>query len=425
MLTSRMVLGAIGAVLVTSWPLGGVGLPVGAAVVLAQEAGEPGQEEDDPELREMMVLSIDRDSARYYAELMQLDELERELAMEMYRDYYEKYRAAAVTARDVMRKAQEQAGGDFEKMEALMRDAMRVIMAFLERSIKLGEQYVGDLGQLAVTEEQQAGHQRVVRARERELAVSLVGAQGGPGAIDLVRIGRTMDPPVLAGEREGPAGEALLAYERELERECGPFVVETVARYRTMLEEFMAGDSDGDTEDKMQAAIMKMAASLNGAADRHARAVHNALPADRRSKWDLAVKRARWPEVYAPTDAHRAHDAAMDLEDLSDEQREAIASLLAQYDREADQVNKRWIDAMGEAEAARNAMRTEWSEDLWAKYREKDQASKDAQADRNALDARFVERIVRTLTDAQREAMPDLGGDGVDVDAVLREMGGG
>lgn len=430
--TKRAVVAALGVVLVAGWPLGVGVLPVGPAVAMAQEVQGADQDEDDEQLKQMMVLSIDRGSARYYAQLMELGEMERELAMEMYREYYERYRDVAVTTRDVMERAREDAGGDFEKMEALMRDAMRVVMAFLERSITLGEQYVGDLGQLAVTEAQQAGHERVVRTRQRELAVSLVGVDGGPGAIDLVRIGRNMEPPVLAGEGEGPAGEAygpageaLLAYERELERVCGPFVTETIDRYRTMVQSFMEGDSDGEVENQMQDAMVEMAATLNAAADRHAGMVRRALPEERQGEWDLAVNRARWPRVYAPGGVHRTHDAAMALDDLSADQRENIADAMAHYTREANPINKRWIAAMGQAQAARNAMRREWSEDLWADLQAKDRAAKDAQADREALDNRFAERILKNLTEAQRRAMPAQESDGIDADAVLRELGGG
>lgn len=423
--TKRAVLAALGVVLVAGWPLGVGVLPVGPAVAMAQEVQGADQDEDDEQLKQMMVLSIDRGSAGSYADLMGLDDLQRELAMEMYRDYYEQYRNVAVTTRDVMERAQEAAGGDPDEMMERMRDSMRVVLAFLDRSVELGEQYVADLGALALDDAQTEGHRRVVRARQRELAVSLVGVDAGPGAVDLVRIARGLEPPLRPGEDAGPAGEALLAYERELDRVCAPFARRTIDRYRQQIRTFMEGEADGELENEMQDAIVEMAATLNAAADRHAGMVRRALPEERQGEWDLAVNRARWPVVYAPGGVHRTHDAAMALDDLSADQRENIADAMAHYTREANPINKRWIAAMGRAQAARSAMRREWSEDLWADLQAKDRAAKDAQADREALDNRFAQRILQNLTETQRRAMPARESDGIDADAVLREMGGG
>lgn len=429
--TKRMVVGAIGAVLVgvlvAPWPIGPA-----AAVARQAAAAEQPDADEDPMVREMMVLSIPRESASYYADLMGLDELQREIVLEMHREYLDSYRNAAYTMRDARVVLEEKmaggmgGGGDMGDLEETMRGMMRVMLGFLDRVMTLGQDYIDDLGALASGEDQQAGHARVVLAREREMAVVMSSMEGGGqgGVIDLIALGRQMDPPVLPEEGHGPAGEVLLAYERELGALCGPFVGRAIKAFREMAENFsmdpQAGGPDEQLEKEMEALVQRFTA-IN---DRVVRQVHGALPPERQAEWMLAYNRARWPRVYAPGDFHRAHDAAMALEDLSDEQREMIAVTHAQYTREADAMNRKWVGAINEAEEMRRSMAREWDQELWAKFQELDRASKAIQADREALDDRFVERVLGILTDAQREAMPVLGGDGVDVDAVMRELGG-
>jgi hypothetical protein len=406
---------------------GGLGWPAGPAVVRGQEVESAGEavQYEDPMLQEMMVLSISRESAAYYADLMGLDALQREVALDMHRDYLDQYRQAAVAMRDFMRDFEAkmgEGGADFEKV---MGEMMRVAMGFMDRVVVLGTRYVEDLGALAATDEQRAGHERVARTRDREMAAAMTSMGGGNGVVDLIAIGRDLDPPLLPVEGEDPAAQALLEYERELGAACGPFVERALGAFREMMEAAARDGMDAGGEDKIQAEVEAMIERFASTNERYVRRVHNALPAERQAAWDLAYKRARWPEVYAPNNFHRTHDAAMALEGLTSEQREAIAAAMQQYTREADPANKKWIDAIAEAEAVRNRMRTEWSEELWAEMQAKDQASKDAQAARDALDERFTERVMKTLTPEQREAMPETGSGGVDADEVVRQMGGG
>jgi hypothetical protein len=430
--TKRVVLGAIGAVLVGGWPAGVGGRAVGPTVALAQEAApaDPQGEDEDPMVREMMVMSIPRDSAAFYADLMDLDELQREVAMEMHRDYLAAYRETAYAMRDARVALEEKmaaGGNDMEAMEETMRGMMRVMLGFIDRVMTLGQNYVDDLGALASGEQQQAGHARVVLAREREMAVVMSTMEGGGdgGVIDLIALGRQMDPPVLPEEGAGPAGEALLAYERELGALCGPFITRAFAAFRKMAEDFSFEDEANGSNQQLEKEMEAMVQRFTAINDRAVRQVHGALPPERQGEWMLAYNRARWPVVYGPNDVHRAYDAAMELDDLTGEQREMLATTLAQYTREADAANKKWADAIADAEELRRSMAREWNEELWARFQELDRASKEVQADREALDRRFVDRVLGALTDAQREALPDLGGQGVDVDAVLREMGGG
>ncbi|MEO1278564.1 MAG: glycerol-3-phosphate dehydrogenase C-terminal domain-containing protein [Planctomycetota bacterium] len=150
---------------------------LGAAVERIQDAEPQAIDEDDEMLQEMMILSIDRESAEYYADLMGFDDLQREIAMELYREYYGQYRDRAFTMRDAYGKIEEAIGakgaawtaneplpgGDFpvdgydalvaelEAMVAGMPDglAARLARAYgtSARRILAGAKTVADLGQ--------------------------------------------------------------------------------------------------------------------------------------------------------------------------------------------------------------------------------------------------------------------------------------
>ncbi|MEQ9095991.1 MAG: hypothetical protein RIE32_06980 [Phycisphaerales bacterium] len=413
--------------------LGGVGVaPAWARQVEGAEQAQA--DEDDEMLQEMMVLSIPRESAAFYADLMDLDELQREVALEMHRAYLGQYRDAAVKMRDVMRTLEEKMSGedaDWEQAQAMMADMMKVAMGFMERVVTLGEQYVQDLGALAASEDQRAAHERVVRTRAREMAVAMSTMNGGTsaGLVDLVAIARSMDPPVLPEDGAmgdaGPAQQALYEYERELGELCAPFVDRVLAAFREMAQAMSEGDQAWDGEDRMEQEMEAMIERISAVNERSARRIHNAMPASMRDAWDLAYKKARWPQVYAPSDFHRTHDAALALEGLSGEQREGIEAAMNQYVREAEPANRKWIDAIAEQEAASRDMSGEWNQEKWQAYQAMQEAVQQARADRAALDERFAQRVLAILTPEQRDAMPTTTGGAVDADEVIRQMGGG
>lgn len=405
----------------------------GISLAWAQEA-EAQADEDDEMMQEMMVLSISRESATFYADLMDMDELQREVALEMHREYLGKYRDAATTMRDVMRKTEErmeEEDFDWEEMEDIMRDTMKVAMGFMERAVTLGEQYVEDLGALAASDTQQAGHQRVVRTRAREMAVAMSNMNGGldGGLVDLIAIAGSMDPPVLPDENgsgdAGAAQQALYEYERELGDQCALFVDRALGAFREMAEAFSAGNEDDMLESRLEDEMEAMVEQISAINERYARRVETVMPGRMRDAWDAAYKKARWPQVYAPSDFHRVHDAALGLGDLTDDQRGVIEAAMGQYAREAAPANKAWIDAIAELDEINSQLGGEWNEGLWEKYQAKQEALQQAQADRAALDERFAERVLAALTPQQREAMPNATGGAVDADAVIREMGGG
>lgn len=412
------------------------GMPVGASIARAQtpeeQSTEALEQEADPTLREIMALRIPRDSAGYYADLMGFDDLQREAVDELYRTYAQQYREAALVMRDMVKKRDEMfadAGADAAKMEEAMGQIMRAGLAFLQRTVDLGEQYVADVGALAMDDWQREAHRRVEHAFDRDLALGFSSMEGGSGdqaVIDLIRLGRHLDPQLLPQpESDSPAHEALYAYEMELAGICGPHVDTMLDNFRAMAKAIGEGEIDERLGQTFQEGIVAFFDRVDAVNERYVRRVGDALPDEHREAWSLAYKRARWPEVYAPTMVHHTRDAALGLDDLSREQRSVIDAAFEQYARESEASNKRWIDAMREHEEARRAIGSDWNQERWEHFQARQQAINDARESRHALDQRFADRIRSALTPEQLERMPEAASPGVDADEVIRSMGGG
>lgn len=403
--------------------------PRPAAAAMLAQAEMQTAEDDDEMLQEMMALRIDRDSATYYADLMGLDDVQREIAMDLYREYAGQYRQAAVTMRDAVRTVEESMGGegfDMEKVEALMADMMRVAMGFIDRAVALGEQYVEDLGSLAASDAQRQAHERVEATRVRELVFAMSSMNGTDGGlVDLIRIGRDLDPPVLPVADGTPAQTALMEYEREIGSVAGPLLGQILEAFRSMAKAMGEGGMEDMLESEFEQRIAEGTQRFEAINERYQRRIGAAMPADRQDEWQKACNQARWPMVYGTNDVDRAYEAATALDGLTEDQREALAAAMQQYEREAEPANQAYVKAIQEFNAVSNSMSGEWNEALWADYQEKEQVLSDVSLQRTMLDQRFIDRMMQILTVEQREAMPGLDGGGVDAEEVIRQMGGG
>lgn len=426
--TSWIIAAVAGSALAAQGPnmgLAGLWMPASAMGQSAPQEQADQADEDDEMLQEMMILAIPRESAAYFATLMGFDELQRELAMDIHREYHGKYRDAAVVMRDYVERSEEAMGDDFENYEKLMAETMRAALGFLDRVVSLGEDFISDLASLASDDQQRASHQRVVGAYHRELAVAMSDMNGGSeGVVDLIRIGRGLDPPVLPAQSDDPAALALYEYELEVNALSGPMFRKTIEAFRTMAKAVSEGNMENAAQEQLESEMLQMAERFNAANERTVRRVYAALPEARRAEWDLAYKRARWPEIYAPNDFHRTQESALKSEGLTAQQRETIDAALVQYTREAEPANQKWATARAEFLAFQRSMGFDWNEAKWEEYQAKTQAIEDARAVREALDKRFIDRVLQTLTPAQRDAMPKTTG-GIDVDEVLRRFDGG
>ncbi|MFI4916508.1 MAG: hypothetical protein ACIAS6_08400 [Phycisphaerales bacterium JB060] len=369
-----------------------------------------------------MQMAIGRESVDRYADLLGFDEVQRETAEMLHRDYLDRFKKANDTLMDAMRRLQEEAGktGDWQKM---MKPMARISLGFFDRLEELENTFFEDLRMIAVEPEQEEAFVRVERARRREqveMAAQISAVSGG--TIDLHEIAREVE---VSGNEA--AREALLAYEAEIDsvykrlidRSFG-FMRDQMERMKNMADDDESMGFNEEAMTKMQEAMTEMrelgtqGKAINA---RYARQIMQVLPAENRARWDIEVKRQTWPTVYRQSKAERQLEAAASLEDLSAEQQESLEAIRQSYQREASPINDRWAKAIDDQQTSGEAAWWGWGQDS-SEIDEAEQA-------RSELDDRFVERVRGMLTPEQIERMPEVGESGFDADEVLREFGGG
>jgi len=370
-----------------------------------------------------MQLAVGRESVDRYAEILGFDDVQRDTALMLHSDYLDQFKSANDTFTDAMQRLQEEVGqsGDWQKM---MKPMGTIMLGFFDRLDTLEDTFFSDLKMLAMEPAQEAAFVRVERARRRE-TVGMAGQMAtiSGATIDLHEIAREVE---VSGNDE--AREALLAYEVEIDAVNTKLIDAAFGMMRDNFERMKNMDDDDESMgfnaeamEKMQQSMADMrefgtqGKSINA---RYARQIMQLLPSERQAEWDREVKRRTWPAVYRDSSVERQLEAASDLDDLSAAQRESLSAVRQSYDREATPINERWAKAIDAQQASQEG-------GGWWGWGGDTSEVDEIEAERKALDERFVERVRSVLTADQLESMPEVGGSGFDADAVLRQFGGG
>lgn len=396
-------------------------LSVGVVLFLALAARAVGQEERASFGMGLgggeaaMGMAIGRASVDRYAGLLGFDVYQREAAKLLHEAYLEDYRLAA----DAI--AQGMEGLSAEARVTRDRDQYRsnigkLMRGMLERRMDLEDRLLGDLETLAALPDDDDSFARVERARRREIARTISRVHGA--WVDLFDL----------AERTGVDGvdavaAILLDYETQIDAAHRPLIDAMLDRLRgniALMEHSDVARERANNEAiraEGEAFIEKMSdadARAKAINDRFARMIAQTLPEDEAARWTEAYNRSAWPVVYHVSHAQRVLNVAESFEDLSDEQREQLDALRAGYEREAAAINTRWSRAIDAHQAGAG--------DPWTGGGEAPEVER-AKEDRQALDARCIERVRGLLTPEQAGRLPDA--PGLDADAVVREMGGG
>lgn len=363
-----------------------------------------------------MEMAISRESVDRYADILGFDDVQRETAQMLHREYLDSFKQAGDALMDAMRKLQEEAGRSRD-WEAMMKPMGKIMLGWMDRSKELEKQFFSDLRMLAIEPAQEEAFVRVERAFRREQMQvwgQMVTVSGG--TLDLYDIARAVE---VTGNND--AQQTLLAYEAEIDP-VNKRIIERVEEFsRQQMKQMQDGfEWDESTMTRMQEAMTEMSdmgkqgKEINA---RYARQIMQVLPSEDQTEWDLEVKRRTWPTVYRESKAQRQMEAASKLDDLTATQQESLEAMRQSYQREAMPINERWAKAI-DAQA-------ENSEGNWWGWGQDNSEIESIEEERVALDDRFVERVRSMLTPEQIEKMPEVGSSGFDADAVLRQFGGG
>lgn len=337
--------------------------------------------------------AISRASVERYATMLGMDEAQRGAAMTLYEGYASQTAQVRATMRKALedaRRASEEEDDPTVMVERMTKasEAARTESAALERTL------MDDLRSL-LTPEQAEGFVRVERARRREVAVRSATVSGE--GVDLLRVVEVSAPGVKSPE----LGEAVVAYEVEIDR---------LIQARPEADAF-GGFRPGvpiDVE-KMQAAMKERAESgkkIAEANERHARKIEALLPEEARVAFRREFDRQAFPRVYREPAVMKDVAAAAAMEDVSPEQRKALAEIREAYEREARVLNERWSAAIRaqEADGTTGALAGGGGM-VMISGGEEPGALVEARKARRELDERTRERLESAMSEKQRERL--------------------
>lgn len=317
--------------------------------------------------------SIDRADVRYYAELLELDAQQTEVAIELHREYVAEMRRIGNALQQRFARHATEGLEDIREgrlgsayTNALMRatagaDEEPSVLA----PISIEHKLLDDILALAITPEQRDGVERVERAWCRDRASALESPWGD--SADVSAMVRAEGHSDLDGIEP-----ILLEYE-----------VEIYPVHRMFLDT-QSGDvpakapADGEVPASMGSAQLR-AKRIN---TEYATRIKAALPLEHHEAWDRAVREAFWPEPYERSGPQKVLMTLLRARNLSDEERAELEDIQSRYERRAKTINRTWalaIDAHLHADAAQD----------WASAREANETIDECREDRRQLDREF------------------------------------
>lgn len=276
-----------------------------------------------------------------HAGILALDDEQKEAAEALLEGYQDQVRQRGEAMRARMEAAREN-GEDFRSPE--FREQMRQGMEENRAARKkLDEALFGDI-QALLTPAQAEQWPAFERAARREQSVRR-GLMSG----ERVNLFDAVEALKLEPEQRAGLDAAMSEYDVELDRA----LTARNAVYEDAMGRVGQAMGGGNMEEmqKMMDAGREASARVKEVNRKYARQVAEGLPTEKRAEFEVAVKRASFPEVYRTTQAEREIEAAGQIEDLTDTQKEGLAALKETFARNLQQANDRLAAGIEEEEA--------------------------------------------------------------------------
>lgn len=316
--------------------------------------------------------SIDRSDVRRYANLLELDEQQREAAIELHREYVAEMRRIGDALQERFAQHAAESLEDVREgrlstayFSAMMRatasaddDPNPLALLTTEREL------LDDLLALATTPEQRDGVERVERAWRRDYASAAPSPWGD--SADVAAVVREAGLADIDG-----IDAILLEYEIEIDP------------VRRMILEPMPGEAPlREVAEGEQLTWQNTALRAKRMNTVYAVRVKNALPAEHHDRWNQAVREAFWPEPYERSGPQKVLMTLFLAKNLTDEDRAELEDIQSRYARRAKTINGTWalaLDAHLHADAAQD----------WASAGEANETIYECREDRRQLDKEF------------------------------------
>ena len=354
-----------------------------------------------------------------YADILRLTEEQRDVVQILFEEYTQETQDLSQELRSQMEGMREamrsgEGGGDFSGFRTVGEQ-------FGKKRQALQDRLLGDV-RIMLTEDQATHWPRLERAIRRNQSLRRGFLSGE--RVDLTRVIGQID---LSEEQLAEVSTVLDGYEVDLDR---ALVARDAAQTRAMeqaREVFRSGDAEAGEElfEKQR----KMSARVRDLNRRYAREIEGLLADDHKARFQDAYKRSSFPQVYRPGRGQRVMELISAYEDLTEEQRDAIASIGETYEREVSNLNQQHAAAIEDSEMSMSVrdmfrMRGRGGRDQGGGGRGNrgdrgDRGDRGGRGNRDAgpgaefvqkkreLDAHTVETIQRLLSEAQAERLED------------------
>jgi hypothetical protein len=345
-----------------------------------------------------MSVPISAGSVKAYGKILGLDATQQDALKDLHEGYKEQHQALSKEMQEAVQATQDKFnetkdpsvwGTDFPK-------AMRTIGLKMET---LEKEFYQDL-RSTLTEAQSGKFIGVERHRRRDKHMRF-GMVGGESA-DLFKAAERAGVEPMAG----PAAELFNGYEADVDK----ILLARDELGKEALKEPEPGASAMDAKAiqkamDMMKTVRAQGLQLRGVHKDHARRIAGALPEGMGAKFEHEYSKLAFPKIFRDSHPMKLLDSAAKLEDLEASQRESLALVREQYERELAAVNERWAqavqdrdDKLGDDPMAMAAM-------FMPNANEQGPLA-DAKKARRELDERVGDRVLAALNAAQKDKLP-------------------
>lgn len=284
-------------------------------------------------------LSVSGEQFERYAGVLGLDDVQRELADELYSMFVGEL--SRLSEAHMERISALRAEFEESRDHSVFIEKMPAVLEELTAGREAATTALFDDLQLLLTPEQEARWPAFERARRRDVLLPQ-GSMSGE-SVDLVRLASD-----LKIERaDDGVGPILDAYEKELDR---------ALLEREKLGDAMAslrgGPGGFDLEKMMEQAEERRAVSMKvrGINQSFYERLVSGLGPEQSEALSEAFQSASFPQVYRPSYIEKAFEVAASFEDLTPAQREGLAQLRADHERQRAKADAAWAREIRQAE---------------------------------------------------------------------------
>lgn len=320
--------------------------------------------------------------------------------LQVAKDLYIGYRSAMKNAmkelesrsKALMEKAQE--NGDWQSVQ---KGQMKLAREMFDKVGTMETRYNDDL-KAVLAPAQLEKFPAYERARRRENA-RLIQIMAGEAA-DVIDILRTLKiDPEASPELNALVAEYDVSFDRA--------VSERLSLFREFIEKLTSGDFEQDKMMELMTDFMPRiyakAKSLRDLNQQTARKVLLLLPAADQDRFQAEVNSRSHPKIYRETATAKKLAAARKFEDLTDNQKGTLETLLSNYAREVDAANKAWADATS---AAQEDFGGDFKKQMSGEESPATTRAEDARRKRAEIEKQYADRLEKLLRKEQVERLP-------------------